>query len=150
MDKFRVFVLLCGIVLLSSCASVQLSSVEMDTSAKAFAPTIGKANIYIARGTGITGGAYSPQILVDGINIGTIGYNTYLLVSVDPGHHNVMTTSQWGTMQKQIEVKADSNYYLEFNWQFGLLSFGMSLKQLDEDTGKAIVRGGKRAQSTQD
>ena len=149
-DKLRVVFLLCGIVLLSSCASVQLTSTDMDTSAKGFEPASGKANLYIARGKEITGGAYSPQILVDGINIGTVGYNTYLLVSVAPGHHNIMAISQWGTMHEQIEVNADSNHFVKFSWQFGLLSFGMSLKQLDEDTGKAMVKEGKRAQSTQD
>jgi hypothetical protein len=146
---YRTLMVMLGVALLASCATVQLASPQLDADAKQFTPATGKANIYVIRGTEITGGAYSPQIVLDGIMMGTIGSNTYFLASVDPGHHSIMSISKWGTLQRRMEVEGNRNYFIKFEWLLTLVSFDMSL-DLSDDLGKEIVRQGKRAQSTQD
>jgi hypothetical protein len=150
LTKLQAVLVLCGAVALSNCSSVQLAPTSMDTYAKTFKPPSGKANVYVARDTDITGGPNSPQIVLDGTIVGTVGYDTYVLMSVDPGRHSIMAISKWGSLQEQIQAEPDNNYFIKFAWRLGLLSFDMSLEQLDEEMGKAMVRDGKRAAGTQD
>ena len=145
----RIAIILAGLIV-AGCVSIPIASSDLDASAKTFSPSDGEANLYIARNVDVIGFLYSPQIVVDGRMIGTITYNTYLLVSIEPGHHTVVATSRWGTTQTTLEADAGKNYFFWFNWHHSWMGLGMTIQQIDEESGKEIVQDGRRVPGTAD
>ncbi len=78
---------------LSVCAAAQVvASTASDQQAKAFTPPSGKAAIYVYRNSsvaGFGGKAVRLQMILDGRMIGYLTTDTYFMVEVDPGEHDL-------------------------------------------------------------
>lgn len=133
--------------LLSGCASVPMTSESEDLAAKQFAPPAGKAHVYVYRGGGV-GTAVVAQTILDGRITGSLAPNTYELLIVSPGSH-VLTTSGGFENVEQVNFQssAGQNYFFKLGLGMGLVMPRVSLKQVDEETGREAVRGSKRAQA---
>ena len=70
---------------------------NLDQQAKAFAPSAGKAAVYVYRqkkGNGRM--AYPPDVIIDGRNFGSIGRGQYYWLEVQPGEHEVWVGLEHG------------------------------------------------------
>ena len=74
-------------VALVGCAlgpAVRRTSESLDTDAKSFALSTGRANIYVCRKTEFVGSGLNISIILDGERVGALSIGTYLLLSVPP------------------------------------------------------------------
>jgi hypothetical protein len=151
MKTLRWLLIIClGGAVLAGCATVPMASVEQDLEAKSFTPSEGKANLYIARSNTYFGYAITFRIMVDGIPIGSIGPGTYHLLSIEPGQHNIIVSSNENSDQIIFEASADRNYYFRVLVLVGLLTARAGLEPLDEVSAQLLVMNGKRALSIWD
>jgi hypothetical protein len=151
MKNLRRLLALWGVMmLLAGCASAPLASAADDAAAKTFTPLAGQASLYISHGADLLG-PESYSVIVDGKILGELFKGTFYLITLAPGHHNILATgiasSKYGSStmsaRARIEAKADTNYF------FGIYTFlGLRLDQVT-DVGKARtdVMGEKRAES---
>jgi hypothetical protein len=148
--KLGKWLLVLAAILLAGCATVPMASLEMDSSAKTFTPPDGKANIYVVRASSF-GGAISFQVIVDGKVVGSVAPATYYLVVADPGSHSIAATSNENSAKAKFDAEAGRNYFFEIEATFGLMTARASLNQIqDEEKGKQMVQGAKRAEGLQD
>jgi hypothetical protein len=151
MKGFRWVLIICaGLVVLVGCATVPMATVEQDIEAKSFTPTSGMANLYIARRNAYFGSAITFRIIVDGIPIGSIGPGTYHLISIEPGQHNILISSNENSDQVMFEAAAEENYYFQVLVLMGLITARTGIEQIDEGSGIQLVLNGKRAMSIWD
>jgi Protein of unknown function (DUF2846) len=71
------------------CAPMHSVAANPDQQAKAFAPSTGKAAIYVYRKNGFRGSGGTFPVTVDGELVGNIVNGTYYWLEVDPGEHEV-------------------------------------------------------------
>jgi PBP1b-binding outer membrane lipoprotein LpoB len=136
---------LAAAVLASGCASVQMASPEMDTSAKAYAVKQNKANIYVYRNE-VFGAAIKLPVLLNGRAVGDTASKTFLLLEVDPGSHTLVSKSENDAALK-VDAVSGRNYFVWQEVKMGLLQPGSLLHLVDEATGKAGVAECKLIQS---
>ena len=78
----------CIAAVLSLLAPMRSIAAEPDQQAKAFAPSAGKAAIYVYRNRGSLGPKRWP-VRIDGKRFGDIAKGEFYWVEVDPGEHEV-------------------------------------------------------------
>jgi len=88
--------------------------------------------------------------MVDGIPIGSIGPGTYHLISIEPGQHNILASSNENSDQITFEAAPDKNYYFRVLVLVGLLTARTRLEPMDEASAQLLVMNGKRAMSIWD
>jgi len=151
MKVFRwLFIICVGCAVLTGCATVPMASLDKDLEAKSFTPESGKANLYIARRNAYFGSAITFRIMVDGKPIGSIGPGTYHLISIEPGQHNILVSSNENSDQIIFEAAAEKNYYFRVLVLMGLLTARTGLEPMDEVSGQLLVIDAKRAMSIWD
>jgi len=151
MKVFRwLFIICVGCAVLAGCATVPMASLDKDLEAKSFTPESGKANLYIARRNAYFGSAITFRIMVDGKPIGSIGPGTYHLISIEPGQHNILVSSNENSDQIIFEAAAEKNYYFRVLVLMGLLTARTGLEPMDEVSGQLLVIDAKRAMSIWD
>jgi PBP1b-binding outer membrane lipoprotein LpoB len=136
-NKLVVAGALAAAVLASGCASVQMASPEMDTSAKSYAVKQNKANIYVYRNE-VFGAAVKLGVLVDGTAVGDTASKTFLLLEVDPGSHTIVSKSENDATLK-VDAVAGRNYFVWQEVKMGLWQPNSLLHLVDDATGKAGV-----------
>jgi hypothetical protein len=136
---------ICGalaLALLSGClASVPLASDDFDAAAKTFATTPDKATLYVYRNE-FLGAAIPMKITIDGEHVGTTAANTYLLLMVDPGRHQVASVAE-NTSEIVIDARAGQNYFFWQEVKMGTWTAATKLHQVDEAQGREAVMGCK-------
>jgi hypothetical protein len=137
LKRFIVAGALAAAVLASGCASVQMASTEMDTSAKSYAVKPNKANIYVYRNE-VFGAAIKMPVLLNGKAIGDTASKTYMLLEVDPGSHTIVSKAEKDSVLK-VDAAAGRNYFVWQEVKMGMLQAGSLLHLVDEPTGKAGV-----------
>jgi hypothetical protein len=151
MKVLRLLLIMCaGGVMLAGCATVPMATAVQDIEAKSFAPTPGKANLYIARRNAYFGSAITFQIMVDGYPIGAIGPGTYHLIAVEPGQHSILVSSNENSDQVVFEASAEESFYFQAVVLMGVVTARAGIAQVDEGSGKKLVMNGKRALSIWD
>ena len=130
--------------------SVPMASPASDADAKQFLPPAGKANLYIARSNGSSGGSSLFDISVDGKLLGQIAPGTFYLAAVDPGKHELSAKSGMYSTSVAVDAAAGNNYFYEVMAASG--AYGVSKPSLGvvliEEMGKMMVRQAQRAQSS--
>jgi hypothetical protein len=144
------FIICLGGAVLAGCATVPMAPLDQDLEAKSFTPVQGRANLYIARDKASFGSAITFRIIVDGKPIGSIGPGTYHLISIEPGQHNILASSNENSDQITFEAAAGNNHYFRFLVLMGLFTARTGLEPMDEVSAQLLVMNGKRAISIWD
>ena len=128
---------LAAVVLASGCASVEMASPELDTSAKSYAVKPNKANIYVYRNE-VMGAALKMPVALNGRMVGDTASKTFLLLEVDPGSHTIVSKTENDAVLK-VDALAGRNYFVWQEVKMGMMVARSSLHLVDEATGKAGV-----------
>jgi hypothetical protein len=122
---------------MSGCASVPMASDEKDAIAKTFRVQSGKSNIYVYRNESI-GGAVKMEVDVDGKQVGTTAAKTYLVVTVSPGKHTLVSHAE-SDNSLVVDTQPGKNHFVWQEVKMGVLYARSKLQLVDEQTGKAGV-----------
>ena len=140
--------LACMIVIVvasSGCANVALMPDTLDAEGKRFSPPADKANIYITR-TSILGGAVLFQIYLNRELAGSIAPNTYLLLEVGPGNHQIAVITPESQHAAVVNAIRGENYFLDVVPKMGFMHAQAQLQALAQEEGKKAVQGAQRAE----
>ena len=140
MDKKKLLVLgifMAALSVMSGCASVPMASDEKDTAAKTFQVQPEKSNIYVYRNESM-GGAVRMEVDIDGKQVGTTAAKTYLVVTVNPGKHTLISHAE-GNNSLVVDTQAGKNHFVWQEVKMGVLYAGSKLQLVDDQTGKAGV-----------
>ncbi len=133
MKKVYALFLIVSVVLFSGCASVPMASKEADMAAKKFQPVEGKANIYIYRNETF-GAAVKMPVVLDGKVVGDTAAETYILKTVEPGEHTIVSKSESDSILN-LTAEINKNYYVWQEIKMGMWSAGSKLHLVDEAKG---------------
>lgn len=121
MKKFS-FQLLTALVMLTlfdvvgqAAASRPTAPSADDQKAKQFAPALGKAAIYIYMIPGMRGIAAALEVTVDGRSLGPIDTQTFQMLEVDPGEHDVWIIYPYRkrfTILVTVQATAGETYFV--------------------------------------
>lgn len=127
-------------VLMTGCASVNMTSKEDSTKAKAFsAPSQGNAGLYIYRNS-FVGKALKKDIWVDGNCVGESAPNVFFYKEVTGGQaHKITTESEFSPNALEVAVEAGKNYFIRQFIKIGVFVGGAGLELIPEAQGKADV-----------
>lgn len=140
---------LCGALLLAvlgGCASVPMASAELDAQAKSFATTPGKANIYVYRHESF-GAAIRIPVSLDGRKIASTAAKTYMMVTVEPGQHVVLSDAEVED-KLTLDVQAGKNYFVWQEIKMGAFMARTKLQQVDEAKARKDMAKCKRVQQS--
>ncbi len=140
MDKKKLLVLgifMAALSVMSGCASVPMASDQKDAEAKTFRVQPGKSNIYVYRNESM-GGAVKMEVNLDGKQVGITAANTYLLLTVNPGKHTLVSHAE-GNNSLVVETQPGKNHFVWQEVKMGVLYAGSKLQFVDEQTGKIGV-----------
>ena len=138
--KFRWFLLVPILVIVSGCASVPLETAQINKVAKQFdPPSDGKAGLYIYRNT-FYGGAAHTDVMVDGHCIGSSAPYVFFYEEVEGDKsHKVSTESEFSPNDLIVKVKSGMHYFIRQYIKFGVFVGGAGLELVDEEKGKKEV-----------
>lgn len=145
LGKFFFPAFLVAVSLLGGCASVPMASLDDDAKAKTFAAKEGKSSIYVYRNESF-GGAIPITVALDGKVAGQTGPQTYFLLEVEPGAHEVSSIAENNSLLK-LNTEAGKSYYVWQEVKMGMWMARSLLQQVDEATGRKGVNECKRAQA---
>lgn len=140
MDKKKQLLLvafLAAASIMSGCASVPMASDQKDAEAKTFRVQPGKSNIYVYRNESM-GGAVKMEVDVDGKQVGTTAAKTYLVVTVKPGKHTLVSHAE-SESDLVVDAQPGKNHFVWQEVKMGALYARSRLQLVDEQTGKAGV-----------
>jgi len=121
-----------------------MASAEADAKAKTFAPTPGKANLYIYRNESM-GGAVKMTVLMDGQLAGDTAAETFILKTVAPGAHTLISKTE-NDASLTVNTVAGKNYFIWQEVKMGVMSARSKLQEVDAATGMAAVKECKLVQ----
>ncbi len=136
------------IFVFTNCAATAKSSSEKDQAAKEFITNIDKGIIYLYRPGRAVGAGVQTQIKINGLDAGGTGPSTYFKWDLDPGSYVFSCYTSESSAAVELEVKANELYFLRQDTRLGLSSGRVTLKEVDESTGKAAVKKYKLLIST--
>lgn len=138
------WVVLLAVVMVAGCmtATAPVAPPESDAAAKRFEPAPGKANLYVARSPGSSGGSTEFKLAVDGKELGSIAPGMYYLAVLDPGSHSIAATSMFSSVKTDLTTEPGKNYFYEVTVRNGAPSLGFVFI---EEMGKMMVRQGRLA-----
>lgn len=129
------------VILLSGCASVPMSSLEKDATAKNFSAQPGKGSLFIYRNETM-GAAVPITVSVNGKTLGQTAAMTYFHLNVAPGKY-VISSHAEDVSSLGLDVTAGKNYFVWQEIKMGMWSARSKLQQTDEIKGRAGVTESK-------
>ena len=148
----------CGPVLVTAPQSVPLDVAEADAQSKRFAPMADRAHIYVTR-TSLRGSRNPHRILLNGIAVGDIAWNTHLMLEVQPGTHEVSVVTPENLHTVRVKAGVGENQFLATVSRTGLVHARAELQVLAQREGRQAVldtrlaatsRSGMRSAATAD
>ncbi len=133
---------------LVGCGTVPIAPANLDSQAKTFTPEPGKASIYVMRGGSIRGYSYVIKTVLDGRLAGSLARDTYQLVSVPPGEHDITVTSSENEQRQKLTAEAGKNYFFKVSVAMGWMAPRVHIEAASEEEGRRQVSGSKRAETT--
>jgi hypothetical protein len=140
--------ILCTLAILAGCAAtVPMTASTDDAAAKTFQPIPDKASVYIVRGYGI-----NPEHLIttqiDGITVGSLGQNTYLLVTLRPGHHVLSVIGPTNQEDLSADLQPGQLYFFQTSmiWA-GPGDRHRHIEAMTDADGRTYVGGEMRAEA---
>lgn len=137
MKKIYFSMILISSLVISGCASVPMASKMADDAAKKFDVTEGMSNIYIYRNESL-GGAIKMPVLVDEKIAGDTGPETYILITVEPGNHTIISKSE-NDATLSLTTKENQNYFVWQEVKMGLWTARSKLHLVSEAKGRVGV-----------
>ena len=137
---FRVSGLLLLIILISGCASTSKSSAEKDQAAKEFNSSDDKGHVYLYRPGRAVGAGAQTQIKINGQDAGGTGPGTYFKWDLDPGTYTFSCSTSESSAAVELDVKPGKLYFVRQDNRMGLNDGRVTLKEVDEKTGKEAVK----------
>lgn len=129
--------IITGSLFVGGCASVPMASAELDAQAKSFSVDAAKSNIYIYRNETM-GAAVKMPVAIDGKMAGDTAAKTYLLQSVEPGEHSIISKTENDATLK-LTTAPGKNYFIWQEVKMGMWAARSQLHEVDETTGKNAV-----------
>lgn len=124
-------------LLASACASVPMASPELDRTAKEFRTAPDRANLYVFRDESF-GGAVKMTVLLDGQLLGDTAANTFLVATVAPGPHVLLSKTE-NDARLDFTAEAGKNVYVWQEVKLGAFSARSALHLLDEASAKPRI-----------
>ncbi len=94
------------------CEPMERMSDGADEEAKRFVPSAGKGSVYVVRPS-IVGGRYVWTIQVDGKTIGAVAEHAFMLLTIEPGHHEVAVLTGENRHAIVVNVDDSENLFVE-------------------------------------
>lgn len=133
----------CAVLLLSACASAQLTTPEQDLAAKQFSqPPSDKSHLYIFRDEGY-GAAVPMTVTMDGQTLGDTAAHTYFFLTIPPGEHKLSSSAE-NTDELSFNALAGQAHYVWQEVKMGFLRARTKLHLVPEDRGQRGVMKSKR------
>ena len=130
-----------GILLLSGCATVPMSSPEKDIESKKFSPQPDKASLYIYRHE-VFGAAIPMSVFVNGKNIGQTASKTYFHLNLLPGEYGIDSTAE-NACTLSLSLEPSKNYFVWQEIKMGMWMARCALHIMDEEEGRKGVNESK-------
>ncbi|HTW94187.1 MAG TPA: DUF2846 domain-containing protein [Tepidisphaeraceae bacterium] len=137
------------LALLCGCATVATTSSAQNADARKFQPAPGTASVYLCRSSAVIGDTLVAEMQLDGESIGALAPNTYLMLSVTPGHHVLTVTGPTNSEQAALDAVAGNNYFfnVSFSWD-GPLIRHRHIGPMSDADGRNAVNSENRAAGT--
>jgi uncharacterized protein YceK len=129
--------LMCFVIFMSGCASVQKAAPAKDLAAKKFTADANTSQVYLYRNE-VLGAALSMPVTVDGKLAGKTGSKSFFKFNLPAGKHTF--TSQDKTSTLDLTTENGKTYYIWQEVKMGALSGGSKLQIVDEATGQKGVK----------
>lgn len=144
---FALSLLLFG---LGACeASVPLTSAQADGQGKTFpAPSPGQSALYVFR-EGRFNAGFTITATIGQRTIGQLGADTWFLVEVAPGAHQLRCVTPEATEALQVNIAPGEVRYVQIGARLGWNSPKCAITEVSADVGRAAVLSGRRAQEMQ-
>lgn len=130
---------------ISNCASTPLSSRTLDEDAKRFSPAAAKANLYIVR-PGLSGAPFLWKILIDGKPAGALAVQTYLLLEIEPGPHQITAVTGENQQAVAVDARRGENHFLALAGGTGRLEPRVEVREIEQAPGRTVVRSSRRVE----
>lgn len=131
-----------------ACAGTSKAAQEKSDSAKEFAKLENKGVVYLYRPGRAVGAASQTQIKVNGLDAGGTGPGTFFRWELTPGEYNFSCFTPESSAVVEIDVKANTHYFLRQDTRLGLGDGRVTLKEENESTGMKGVSSSKLLIST--
>ena len=125
----------------TSCASTSKATSDKDETAKEFNTNPDKGVVYIYRPGRMVGAAGQTQIKINGQDAGGSGPSTYFQWELEPGTYTFSCFTAESSAVVELDVKPNKLYFLRQDTRIGLGNGRVTLKEVDESTGKDAVKG---------
>ena len=132
----------------TSCASTSKATGDKDEAAKAFNTNPDKGVVYLYRPGRMVGAAGQTQIKINGQDAGGSGPGTYFQWELEPGTYTFSCYTSESSAVVELDIKPNKLYFLRQDTRIGINSGRVTLKEVDESTGKDAVKGYKLLIST--
>jgi Protein of unknown function (DUF2846) len=144
-----IFGAICLLALAVGCATVPTTDSTANADARKFQPGAGMASIYLCRHAAGFGDMLVAQTQLDGLMIGALAPNTYLLVSVAPGQHTLGVVGPTNAEQVTVDAAAGSVYFFDvsISWA-GPGIRHRHIKAISDSDGESQVNSETRAEGT--
>lgn len=135
-------------LMLTGCASVNMTSKEESDKAKQFAaPAGGNAGLYVYRDS-FVGKALKKDIWVNGKCLGESASDVFFYTQVEGGKkHKIETESEFSPNALEVFMETGKNYFIRQFIKLGAFVGGADLEQIPEEQGKAAVAKLEMAQA---
>jgi hypothetical protein len=130
---------------LTACASVPMATPEADRLAKEFRAAPGQTNLYVFRDESF-GAAVKLGLVLDGRPLGATAANTFLLTTVAPGKHALVSSAENDSLLEFV-AEAGKNVYVWQEVKMGFLSARSQLQLVDEASARPRVSACSLARS---
>jgi hypothetical protein len=124
-------------VLATACASVPKATPEADAFAKEFRTTPGKTNLYVFRDESF-GAAVKMTVVLDDRILGDTAAKTFLLASIDPGPHNLVSKAE-NDARLEFVAEPGKNVYVWQEVKMGVLMARSKLQLVGEESARPRV-----------
>ncbi|HJW55364.1 MAG TPA: DUF2846 domain-containing protein [Burkholderiaceae bacterium] len=133
-------VTLTATLLISGCASVEMTSKAESAKAKEFnPPSQGNAGLYIYRDS-FVGKGLKKDVWIDGKCIGESAPDVFFYTEVEGGrNHKVDTESEFSPNTLELMFEAGKKYFIRQFIKMGVFVGGAGLEQIPEEQGKIDV-----------
>ena len=148
MKKLTLLALIACSMLLSGCTSVTvpMTTTALDADAKKFQPEPNKASIYINQKHSFRLRGMTVETILDGRIVGFLAADTYQLLSVAPGEHLLITSTQFGNaVQTNINAQVGKNYFYEISLSVHGGQALLKLNTIGDAEGQKAVVASQRA-----
>ena len=136
------------VAVMVACASVPKANDDLVASARTFAPSTGRARIYVMRTKSLVLASIAQSVVVDGLIIGTTGPGTFLMTEVAAGPHTVSVASQGNAKAQQIQAEEGKCYFVKIWMRTGLVA-SVGLEVVSDSEGRDLVQRYRMAARTQ-